>query len=179
VPVAKEHKRYIRSRVDLARAANSGYSLLEVLIASTVFSFGLAGFAALLLASIIGSTEARRQGTASMLAANLAEQVRLNPAALDRYLNPPTDISRICAGTTTCTPDQQADYDFRLWQIELADSIPNARGLICRDGTPTDGVEGDSHCDGNGPLVIKIFWRGPTSGEKDETNHHRFTLEVS
>ena len=161
------------------RTDDSGFSLIEVLVASTVFSLGLAGFAALLLASIISSAEARRESIASMAAASLSEQLRMNPAALDRYLNPPEYVSRICSGENLCTPDQQADYDFRLWQLELADSIKNARGLICHDGTPQDGVEGDNHCDGASPLVIKIFWRGQSADENGDSTQHRFTLDVS
>jgi type IV pilus modification protein PilV len=160
-------------------AGCSGFSLIEVLVASTVFSLGLAGFAALLLASIISSAEARRESIASMAAAGLSEQLRMNPAALDRYLNPPEYVSRICSGDNQCTPEQQADYDFRLWQLELADSIQNARGLICRDETPQDGVEGNGHCDGTGPLVIKIFWRGQGANDNGEPEQHRYTLEVS
>ena len=156
-----------------------GFSLIEVLVASTIFSFGLAGFAALLLASIISSAEARRDGIASMAAANLAEQLRMNPTALSRYLDPPEYVSRICSGENQCTAEQQADYDFRLWQLELADGIRNARGLICRDETPRDGVERNSHCDGSGPLVIKIFWHGQGSDANGEASQHRFTLEVS
>ena len=161
------------------RAVNSGFSLLEVLVACTVFSLGLAGFAAMLLTSIIGSTHARREGIAAMAAADLSEQIRLNPAALHRYLDPPEYISRICTGETQCTPEQQADYDLRFWQLELADSIPNARGLVCRDETPEDGVEGNSHCDGTGPLVIKIFWSGQGNHELGESSQHRYTLEIS
>ena len=157
----------------------SGFSLLEVLIASTVFSLGLAGSAALLLTSIIGSAQARRQGIASMAAASLAEQIRLNPVALDHYLNPPEYVSRICSGDNQCTPEQQADFDYRLWQLELADSIPNARGLVCRDATPRDGVEGNGQCDGTGPLVIKIFWNDLNSDADDGENQQRLTLEIS
>lgn len=160
-------------------AENAGFSLLEVLVATTVFSLGLAGFAALLLASIIGSAEARREGIAAMAAASLSEQIRLNPVALQRYLDPPASISRICAGENQCTPEQQADYDFRLWQLDLADRIRNARGLVCRDGTPGDGGEGDNQCDGSGPPVIKIFWNGQGNNPNGEANQHRFTLEVS
>jgi len=157
----------------------SGFSLIEVLVASTIFSLGLTGFASLLLASIISSAEARREGVASMAAASLSEQVRMNPTALGRYLNPPESVSRICTGDDPCSPEQQADYDFRLWQLELADAIPNARGLICRDETPKDGVEGNNHCDGSGPLVIKIFWRGRGAGDNDDPIQHRYTLEIS
>jgi len=159
--------------------SNSGFSLIEVLVASTVFSLGLAGFSALLLASIISSAEARREGIAAIAAASLAEQLRLNPAATMRYLEPPEYVSRICSGETLCTPEQQADYDFRLWQLELADSIQNARGLICRDETPEDGVDGDDHCDGSGPLVIKIFWRGQGTDDAGKDNQHRYILSVS
>jgi type IV pilus modification protein PilV len=153
-----------RSATNRAKSDDSGFSLIEVLIASTVFSLGLAGFTALLLSSIMGSAEARREGIASIAAANLSEQIRLNPLALARYLNPPKNISRICTTDNNCTPEQQADYDFRLWQLELADSIRNARGLVCRDETPEDGIEGNSQCNGAGPLVIKIFWDGQSSG---------------
>ena len=164
-----------RSRSTHKRFASAGFSLLEVLIACTVFSLGLAGFAALLLTSIIDSTQARREGIAAIAAASLSEQILLNPGALNRYLHPPDNISRICVGDEICSPEEQADYDFRLWRLELADSIRNASGLVCHDETPQDGVEGNSHCDSTGPLVIKIFWRS----RGGELNHHRFTLELS
>ena len=171
------------SATNKAKSGDSGFSLIEVLIASTVFSLGLAGFTALLLSSIMGSAEARREGIASMAAANLSEQIRLNPLALARYLNPPKNISRICTTDNSCTPEQQADYDFRLWQLELADSIRNARGLVCRDETPEDGIEGNSQCNGAGPLVIKIFWKGRNPGNQGMDNNkstsHRFSLQIS
>lgn len=171
-------------RVAGLKPMECGYSLIEVLVASAVFSLGLAGFTALLLGSIIGSAEARREGIASMAASSLAEQIRLNPTAIDRYISPPKYVSRICSGNSSCTPEQQADYDFRLWQLELADSIKNARGLVCRDETPQDGIEGNSQCDGAGPLVIKIFWTGQSTNSMDsisgsESTRHRLTLQVS
>ena len=159
--------------------SNCGFSLIEVLVASTVFSLGLAGFSALLLTSIISAAEARRAGIATMAAASLSEQLRLNPLALDRYLNPPEYVSLLCSGEVSCTPEQKADYDFKLWQLKLADNIQNARGLICRDGTPKDGDNGDTHCDGSGPLVIKIFWRGQGVDESGQLKQHRYTLEIS
>ena len=156
----------------------AGFSLLEVLVASTVFFLGLAGLTALLLTSMAGSVEARHEGVAGAAAAKLAEHIRLNPVALNRYLNPPGSISSICIGGAQCTAEQQADYDFRLWQIELAESIQNARGLVCHDATPEDGIEGNSRCDGLGPLVIKIFWYGPANGARPDDNPKRFTLEI-
>ena len=161
------------------KVGSTGFSLIEVLVAMTVFSLGLAGFSALLLSSITGSAQAYREGIAVMAAVSLSEQIRMNPVALHRYLDPPENISIICAGETQCTPEQQADYDFRIWQLELSDRIQNARGLVCRDGTPMDGVEGNSHCDGTGPPVIKIFWGDQGNKLTGESNRRRFTLEVS
>ena len=158
---------------------DSGFSLIEVLVASTVFSLGLAGLAALLLVTISGSANARREGFAAAAAASLAEQIRLNPVAVNSYLDPPENISIICMGGGNCSPGQQADYDFRLWQVELADAIKSARGLVCHDATPMDGIAGDDHCDGAGSLVIKIFWSGPGHGADSESDQHRLTLELS
>ena len=118
------------SRPQIDRVGNnSGFSLIEVLVAATVFSVGLAGLAALLLVSITGAADARREGFVTMAAASLAEQIRLNPIALNQYLNPPDTVSRICMGADRCSPQQQANYDFRLWQIELADAVKSARGV--------------------------------------------------
>ena len=172
----RKHSKKETIRLGLFMTEISGFSLIEVLVAGTVFSLGLAGLAALLLASITGSSQAHGQSIASMAAANLAEQIRLNPSALDRYLNPPGKISRICSGDDLCTPEQQADYDFRFWQLELADGIPNARGLVCRDETPTDGIECNSHCDGTVPLVITIFWNGGRRDVQGDSDNQRFTL---
>lgn len=145
----------------------------------TVFSLGLAGFSAMLVSSITGSAQAYRESIAAMAATSLSEQIRMNPLALHRYLNPPENISIICTGETQCSPEQQADYDFRIWQLELADRIQNARGLVCRDGTPRDGVEGNNHCDGAGPPVIKIFWSGQGNKLSGESHQRTYTLEVS
>jgi len=179
VSVLQSCQGYRTSGASRFKAVCTGFSLIEVLVAMTVFSLGLAGFSALLLNSITGSAQAYRESIATMAAASLSEQIRMNPVALHRYLNPPDTISIICAGEIQCTPEQQADYDFRLWQLELADRIQNARGLVCRDGTPQDGVEGNNHCDGAGPPVIKIFWSGQDNELSGDSNQRRFTLEVS
>lgn len=160
------------------RHKTAGFSLLEVLVAGTIFSFGLAGFSGLLLCSVAGASEARIEAAATLAASSLSEHVRLNPAARDRFPDPPAVVSTICEGVTVCTPEQQADYDFKLWRAELADSIRNARGLVCRDGTPQDGGEGHALCDGAGPLVIKIIWPGLLPGPSGGVQWHVHATEV-
>jgi len=159
--------------------STAGFSLLEVLIASTVFSVGLAGLAALLLTSIGGSADARREGIAVIAAASLATQIRVSRTALGRFLNPPEIVSRICTNGDQCTPEQQADYNFKLWQLELADSIRDARGIVCYDSTFEDGNREDSGCDGSGALGIKIFWDGPGDEANPIASPRRFVLAVN
>jgi type IV pilus assembly protein PilV len=165
-----------------APAAFKGFSLLEVLVASTVFSLGLAGITALLLTNIIASSEARHEGIAMVAATNLAEYIHLNPYAIDSFTNPTDNISHLCMADSLCTPVQQADYDFKLWRIELADSLYNGLGIVCRDTTPQDGGIDNSECDGGGPLVIKIFWSGRTSSDKTDNGQsprqYRVSLEL-
>jgi type IV pilus assembly protein PilV len=44
------------------------------------------------------------------------------------------------------------------WQRELAAELPRGRGLVCRDSTPDDGHSADAACDGEGGMVVKVFW---------------------
>ena len=169
----------LRKHHHLKLRKQRGFSLIEVLVAATVFTIGLAGFSALLVSNIVAAAQAREKGIAAISASSLSEQIQQNPVALKQYLDPPKYVSKICAVNVTCSPEQLADYNFRLWQLELADRIRNARGLVCRDETPEDGVEGNAHCDGTGPLVIKIFWQNRGSENGKGTKQFRYSLQIS
>ena len=166
-------------------AKNQGFSLLEVLIASTLFSLGMAGLSSLLLFNLGGSAQSRNASIAAVAAANLAEQIQLNPLAIGRYLIPPASSSQICLGSGTasglalCTPQQQADYDYKNWQIELEDQIRHSAAVVCNDTSPDDGDRNHHQCDGAGPIVIKIFWGGPASEGDQTAREYRYTLVSS
>lgn len=186
----------MRKWPDRANGNCTGFSLLEVLIASTMFSLAMAGLSALLLTNLSSSAQSRKTSVASVAAANLAEQIRLNSLAIDRYLNPPDTVSKDCqnsgsgsgsgsgAGSgsgmasagVVCTPQQQADYDFGSWQLELSEQLPHSAATVCMDNTPEDGDVVDEQCDGGGPLVIKIFWATPPDANNQSINKHRYTL---
>jgi len=166
-------------------ATSRGFSLLEVLIASTIFSLGMSGLSALLLFNLSSSAQSRNASTACSAAANLAEQIHLNPLAIDRYLNPPGSISRSCQSSTVgsgpamCSPPQQADYDYSNWQIELAEQIRNSTAVVCKDSSPEDGDRNHYQCDGDGSIVIKIFWGGPANSANQTASEYRYTLVSS
>lgn len=161
---------------DRAKGKCTGFSLLEVLIASTMFSLGMAGVAALLLTNLSSSAQSRKTSVASVAAANLAEQIRLNSLAIDRYVNPPGSVSKDCQSPAFCTPQQQADYDFGSWQLELSEQLPHSAVKVCMDNTPEDGDVIDDQCDGGSVLVIKIFWATPPTTNNLSVHKHRYTL---
>lgn len=163
----------------IGKVAKPGFSLLEVLIATAIFSLGLAGFAALLLSNMISSAQARNASAASIAATQLAEQIRLNPDQIERYIAPPEYIERICIGDSSCSPGQQADFDFRLWHIELGDKVPGAKAVVCRDASPDDGSLPVAKCDNAGPLVIKIFWPSRPMVQQGEGQVNRYVLPLS
>jgi Tfp pilus assembly protein PilV len=155
-----------------------------------MFSLGMAGVSALLLTNLGSAAQSRNASIASIAAANLAEQILFNPVAIDRYLNPPESVTTLCQADDSsiqsistispsafvCSPQQQADYDFSLWQIELSDQLRHSASVVCFDSTPQDGDGNDNACDGAGSLVIKIFWVSPAVDGNQSTNKHRYTL---
>jgi type IV pilus assembly protein PilV len=166
---------------------SSGFTLLEVLVAVLVLSFGLLGIAGLLLASVQNNSVSTQRTTATFLAQDMADRIRSNINATKvkdvngltktaYYLS--ADVaatSGICFGTasTECGDAQAvAARDLFIWRQQIAASLPAGTGIVCRDSTPDDGIRGDlianatanlGHgCDpdlGDSPWVIKIFWQ--------------------
>ncbi len=135
----------------------SGFSLIEVLIAAAIFSTGLGGLSMLLLTAVMGTAEASHQTIASTRASSLAEMISMNSAASGHYINPLPGASACVIGEY-CSGEQLASADFNHWLGELTHELPMGSGLVCRDSTPDDGHSADPACDGIGSLVIKVFW---------------------
>lgn len=163
-----------------------GFTLLEVLVAVLVLSFGLLGIAGLLLASVRNNSVATQRTAATFLAQDMADRIRSNINATKVfaadgtlrqafYLSGDVDANNNCFGNASagCTnPQTVAARDLFIWRQQIRESLPGATGIVCRDSTPDDGVRGDlianrnpnsGHgCDadvGDSPWVIKIFWR--------------------
>jgi len=136
----------------------SGFSLIEVTVAAAIFSMGLAGLSLLLLTAVMGTAEAGHQTVASTKASSLAELIAMNSDATGHYINPLPPADYFCVDGDTCSGEQLASAELGAWQQELADELPRGHGLVCRDSTPDDGHSADAACDGEGNLVVKVFW---------------------
>jgi type IV pilus assembly protein PilV len=135
----------------------SGFSLIEVIIAAAIFSTGLGGLSLLLLTAVMGTAEASHQTIASTRASSLADMIAMNSAASGHYINP-LPGAEPCTVGDDCSSEQLAFADIDHWLEELARELPRGSGLVCRDSTPDDGHSADPACDGTGNLVVKVFW---------------------
>jgi type IV pilus assembly protein PilV len=138
-------------------SCESGFSLIEVIIAAAIFSTGLGGLSLLLLTAVMGTAEASHQTIASTRASSLAEMIAMNSVASGHYINPIPGAGP-CMVDDECSNEQLASADINYWLEELARELPGGSGLVCRDSTPDDGHSADPACDGSGNLVVKVFW---------------------
>ena len=135
-----------------------GFSLLEVLISGAIMSTGLAGLAALLMASVSGTAQAGHRTAATMLASGVVSQIQITPAAERAFLETPPLVIEPCDATHACSAQQFSEFNLKSWQLEVALRLPGGRGVICMDGSPFDGSNASVECDGGDLLVVKVFW---------------------
>ena len=164
------------------RHRNAGFSLIEVLVAIVVLSFGLLGMVGLQAASLQANRDARLQSTAILLARDLAEAMRGNKAVAIAAANPyigsfqsvdakplvPTvasyclTVGQDCkAGTLPDTATATANAQMTEWLARVSAELPGARVEICKDSAPygNDGLPQWTCTKASGdPLAIKIGW---------------------
>lgn len=136
-----------------------GFTMVEFLVSVVVLSIGLIGLAGLQLTSLRDNSRAYMRSQASVLASDLADRVRANPAA--NYTSVTASENTACLSAPGCTATQMAQRDLYEWNKKLTVELENGAGLICIDSTPNDGATPSSpDCDNTGTnFAIKIWWR--------------------
>lgn len=153
-----------------------GFSLIELSIATAVFSMGIGSFSLLLLLALHGTAESRYQSTAVTQAESMAERVLMNPDAVGHYIYPAAASPGAC-NAVACTPEEMAFADVSEWRAALARSLPRGTGIVCRDASPDDGDGSNAACDDSGGPVIKVFWNEPVN-EEDEDSARRLVSRL-
>jgi len=156
----------------------SGFSLIELAVATAIFSMGLAGVSLLLMAAIMGTAEAGHQTYAASSAGSLAELIALSTDAADHYVNPQPFEPAGCLDDAECTEAQWAASEMGAWQQSLAAALPDGSGVVCRDSTPDDGHTTDDACDGGGGLVVKVFWQERLRPDESDDGHRRLVTRI-
>jgi len=181
------------------RAAQRGFTLLEILIAIVIFSIGLLGIAGLQIAGMRFTHGSQLRSAAVLQAESMADLMRANAFAVRRGLYNavnypggamPDDFPTDCAASL-CTAEDRAAYDLVTWNLSTdglpreanEDVLPLGVGVVCRDSTPDDGDSADWACDDEGNVyAIKLEWQersvdSDDAGGEDVTTQ-RFVMTV-
>jgi len=152
----------------------SGFTMLEVLIAILVIAIGTLGMAGLQVVTLKNTQSSHYRSIAVQLANDIAERMRgnMNGVLANSYNRTSVSVDYStavanCTNTTGCTYSDLAINDAYEWQQLIAAQLPGGQGLVCIDSTPNDGTSASVHgCDGVVPSdpnqrplhAIKIFW---------------------
>nr|MBL8410253.1 type IV pilus modification protein PilV [Dechloromonas sp.] len=139
-----------------------GATLLEVLIAILVLSFGLMGLLGLIMNGLKMTTSSHYRTIAAQQIVAIADLVNANPDISSAY-SPPGSVSgsAYCI-TTACSTTQIAPADYDRWQLNVAASLPNGGGVLCLDASPADGNLSNFACSGTGRPTVKVCWNENT-----------------
>ena len=148
----------------------TGFSLLEVLVAMLVMAVGTCGLGLLLLTSVQGTAQAGERSMAAIQASELAQLIHANPAALGHFMHG-NDSQPGCGDELPCSGDSWATDHLAQWQRELQSSIALATGTVCKDSSALDGNVADLACDGLGNAMVKVAWQEAGKGQQLPQDH--------
>ena len=115
------------------RIKQSGFTMVEVLVALVVLTIGLLGIAALYLNSLQSGRTAIYRTQAVNLASDLADRIRANRTAQAAYGTLFADAEVEVAGCFTtggCIDTDLASSDLSRWKGTLAQLLPNGQGQV-------------------------------------------------
>lgn len=148
----------------------SGFTLLEVLVAIVVLSLGLLGLAGLQAASLRNNQTAYYRGIATQQAYDMADRLRANLAGVCPLPNQsgactlPSEYRNLTATIpadpgcflTGCTVATMAVTDHFQWNTVNAALLPGGVGtVVCEDGAPGAGCAAAT---GNWVFNITVSW---------------------
>ena len=149
----------------------SGFSLIELLVALIVFTIGLLAIAGLQTVSKQANYESLQRTTAAQVANGMLEDIRTNGGGIDTYLaagdlgggSRGAEPAPNCTSGSECNAAEKATFDLWVWE-QMIDG-----NLEMNAGTAAGGLVLPTLCIG-GPLVggagtyqVTIVWRGSAS----------------
>ncbi len=162
----------------------SGFSILEVLIAIIILSMGMLGAVGMQAAAMQANKETRNQAAAATFGRELAEKMRGNHtvAIQTTVADNPYLINTSVNGTATSivtpsvncfttgcpTPKDAATWDIADWHARLAAALPSPIVKACFDKDPYDSAGKPRwSCTNDGNVtVLKVSWtRSNTKGD--------------
>jgi type IV pilus assembly protein PilV len=151
---------------------NTGFTLIEVLIAMLVLAVGLLGLAGLQATSLGNNQSAYNRSQATQLAYDLADRMRANIVGKARYtaILPGVATAKAnCVPTTSpptgCISTEMAENDLFEWNLAVTTTLPSGIGTIAVNPNP---------CGVNDACIytITITWDDDRDG--DDSNNPQF-----
>lgn len=146
----------------------SGFTLIELMVAMLILSVGLLAMAALQASSVRSTHMAYMRTQAGFAATEMAERMRVNIVGVNNnaYANvssPPAGTAPTDCSANNCGDAAMAADDIYQWLTSLANNrdLLSAQGRVqCVDSDTTDG---DACTDGS-VHVITVMWDGRRNG---------------
>jgi type IV pilus assembly protein PilV len=139
------------------RLIESGFTLLEVLVALLVMSIGLLGIGKLMMLSARANDSAYMRTQATALAYTILDAMRSNrQAAIVQGYDTAMGVFPgpvVCTLAAPCNSGQQAQNDVALWGTSLAAELPLGQGSITTVTAP-DVVTGAN----NVTATVTVQW---------------------
>lgn len=152
--------------------AQRGFTLLEVLVAIVVLSFGVLGVVGLQAMALQANKETRYQSSAVALGRELGDMMRgtknialdtnaaQNPYLVNFTGQLPTTVAD-CFAAACASQLAVAEFNMREWLARVRQSLPGARVVVCFDDNPYDAdgrPEWACNSAANDTAVVKIGW---------------------
>lgn len=148
--------------------SQAGVTLLEILISLVVIALGILGVSTLQFNGLKSVQDAHFFVTASLLADDMGERIRVNTTAAGAYntsMLTAASASTNCE-TQTCSSNAMASYDIAQWITAIAERLPSGAGKISyAAGSPKTyaltirwfGLA-SGNCDANGGTTDTQYW---------------------
>lgn len=126
------------------RRSQNGSSLLEVLVAILIMSFGLLGLAGMTAASLQYAKMAQFQTIGTQLASAYGDNIRANVTGFNAgdydmttaYSGASSTVTvPACVTPAKCTAAEMADVDQAMWTNQLRRRLPGGGAYVTRDTT--------------------------------------------
>jgi len=113
----------------------SGFSLIEAMVALVVVSVGMIGIAGLYGQGLSAGRTALYRTQAVNLAADMADRIRVNRLGGANYGGAAANNNCDPPGAVNCTPAQMAAHDLFVWKNQVQAQLPTGVGTVQFTGT--------------------------------------------
>lgn len=133
--------RRLFARARVRRVRSPGFSLVEVLVAMFVVAMGILALAGLLQASTRYSKMSELRSTATLLANDIADRIRANPAGAQLGASGYDNVEKVfptplspahaaCTAEAPCGPSDLAKTDLADWTARVRATLPKGSAWI-------------------------------------------------